>query len=75
MGRRKPELTLLHGGVDDAALPQLQADFPGYQILQVRDRSRGLILVAARNPGTEDGPLVVMAEEADEMRRILNAFL
>jgi hypothetical protein len=73
MSRRRPELTLLQGGADDAALPRLQADFPGYVILPSRDCGRGLVPIAVRKPGA-DGPLVVMAEDADEMRRVLSAF-
>jgi hypothetical protein len=70
----RPDLTLLHGGADDAALPRLQADFPGYVITPARDYGRGLILIAVRKPGTDGGPLVVMAEDTDEMRRVLDAF-
>jgi hypothetical protein len=70
----RPDLTLLPGGRDETALPRLQAEFPGYTIVETRDHFRGMIILAARNPDTERGPLVVMAEDADEMRKVLNEF-
>jgi hypothetical protein len=68
----RPDLTLLPGGADETALPRLQRDYPGYAIVPARDIGRGLVLIAVRKPANTDGPLVVMAEDAEEMRRILS---
>lgn len=58
-------------GTADTTLLRLAEDFPAYLITHEYERFRGFVHVAKR-VRESDGPFLVITEDADEMRQILN---